>query len=81
MIHDNSLAMSAPGTPPGFAGGSFAYPQATDLTAAAPGQSGPAVPVSTGQSRIPGGTPAGGQWSSQEPGESPWKRTPAAGTA
>ena len=82
MVHDQSLAMTAPGTAPGFDGGSYPYPVATDLPAGspAPGQSGATVPVPTD----PAGQPRDGlgRWTAdgQVPGAGPWRPTPSAGT-
>lgn len=63
MVHDNRLAMTAPGTAPGFDGGSYAYPASTDLPPASPppGQSGPTIPVPT-QPVSSTGTKTGGPY-------------------
>ncbi|MDQ2875362.1 MAG: endonuclease VII domain-containing protein [Actinomycetota bacterium] len=90
MVHDQSAAMTAPGSPPGFDGGALSYP-VTDDTPMPPmfGQD-KVVPVSTqpGEKggaglppRKPSGTFDGGQWTGNVTGpgsESGWVKTPAA---
>jgi len=72
MVHSQALAMTAPGTPPGFDGASMAYPVSTD-SAQPPGQSGATIPIPTD----PVGAQArdGGRRTGDMTGPSPWVKT------
>jgi hypothetical protein len=91
MTHDADLAMTAPGTAPGFDGGTMNYPVSVDL---APDPfSGPQIPVSNMADRVDSNPAAAGQvdaghgaWPPGEfsrpgaPRGGMWKPSPAAGT-
>lgn len=80
VVHSNALAQTAPGTAPGFDGGTLTYNASTDSPQAPAGQDRddrPLVAPSGADHNMDAPFPQGSQFGAESYNAGMWKRTPS----